>query len=178
MPSTKVKAKVHFACPIQTSHVPRTLVFWPVPFPPGWRCCFRDVISLEMGTDRRDSLTPGLKSAVLRSSAWAHVERKSWCDLSPRPKWEKGAKRKGLERSKRRLEPPLHLCLPMLVLQPIHQVQPGSQVPPPEVASVHGYALLSSSLLSSASFFSICETSLNSVQIRLQATFSSRYLST
>lgn len=158
MPSMKVKAKVHFARPIQTSHVPPTLVFWPVPLPPSWRCCSRDAIRLEMGTDRRDSLAPGLKSAVPRSSTWAHVEHKSWCDLSPWPWWEKGAKRKGLERSKGRLEPPLQLYLPVLVLQPIHQVQEPlsavsrSQVPPPEVASVHGYALLSSSLLSCASF--------------------------
>lgn len=157
MPSMKVKAKVHFARPIQTSHVPPTLVFWPVPLPPSWRCCSRDVIRLEMGTDRRDSLAPGLKSAVPRSSTWAHVEHKSWCDLSPWPWWEKGAKRKGLERSKGRLEPPLQLFAsagasadspgtraPLCSL--------GSQVPPPEVASVHGYALLSSSLLSSASF--------------------------
>lgn len=109
MPSMKVKAKVHFARPIQTSHVPPTLVFWPVPLPPSWRCCSRDAIRLEMGTDRRDSLARGLKSAVPRSSTWAHVEHKSWCDLSPWPWWEKGAKRKGLERSKGRLEPPLQL---------------------------------------------------------------------
>lgn len=73
---------------------PPTLIFWPVPQPPSWKCCFRDVTRLETRTDGRDSLAPGLKSAVPRSSCWAHVEHKSQRDLNAWPSWEKGTRRK------------------------------------------------------------------------------------